>query len=281
LLKLCCCFLFLLILPPAVPTPRLVVMGDSITVGRGASTPDRSWAAIVARDLGMPLTNVAISGSRVAEQPIPAVTRGDTVIWLVGYNDMRAGTPITEFRATVAQGVTQMQQRGAQVVLVSGLRMSPAGYAAYAPQWNHGSDAQVARYAESVRDLAPFVDLQGIPPSTTNDLVHPDNAGHAAIAAAILAPTLTTQWQPDGLHVTWSAPESACLYAVDGAAWTYLSDTPCAASGEAIMPLAGDVGYTARMGRRIVLLSTSGEVLAETAVPARYTLAMPILLNGG
>jgi hypothetical protein len=89
--------------------------------------------------------------------------------------------------------------------------------------------------------------------------------------------TLTTTWQSDGLHVAWSAPESACLYAVDGARWTYLSDTPCAASGAVLMPLAGDVGYTARPGRRIVLLNTGGEILVEIVVPAHHEVALPII----
>ena len=259
----------------AQPTPRLVIMGDSIAAGQGASAPDRSWAALVAHTLGMPLTNVAIGGSRVAEQAIPDVAPGDLVVWFVGYNDMRAGTDLAAFRATVAAGVTALQNQGVRVILVSGLRMTRAGYVAYAPQWSHGSDKQAARYANAVRDLAPFVDLGGIAPSPTDDMVHPSDAGHAAIAQAILAPTLFASWPtPDALQVTWSAPGWHCLY-LDDALLGCTSD-----SATLTLPVGGvDVAYAPQLHRSLVLRGENVET-ARTVVPVeRFRTWMPMMLR--
>lgn len=173
--------LLLLVFPIPVSAPlRLVVMGDSIALGVGASTPDRSWAAIVAQQTGRQLVNLGIGASRVAEQPIPQVGPGDLAIWMVGYNDMRAGTDLAAYRATVATGVAQMQSQGARVIVASGLRMTADGYTVGAPTFNHGSDSAAQAYT------VDGIDLGGIVPTPTADRVHPDDAQHAAMAQAIL-----------------------------------------------------------------------------------------------
>lgn len=170
-------------LPPRL---RLITMGDSLTVGVGASDPDHGWPAIVARAYHRSLINVAVSSTRAAQQPAPAVQPGDLVIWLTGYNDMRAATPIDQFAATVADRVQQVQAAGASIILAAGLRMTAAGYAAAAPTWDHGSDAAAAAYAAAIAGLAAFVDLAAIAPTPVADSIHPNDSQYAAIAAAIL-----------------------------------------------------------------------------------------------
>lgn len=67
---------------------RLWLLGDSLTVGFGADSYEQTWAY----QLGG--INLAISGSLCEEQvrcSVPYIPlwadRGDTVIWLTGYND--------------------------------------------------------------------------------------------------------------------------------------------------------------------------------------------------
>src|SRR5688572_17128313 len=88
---------------PLAPRPRLVAFGDSITVGVGASSPERAYAAIVARHLGRTLDNRAIGATTLAQQLERAIrpaalVPSDCVLFLTGYNDMRAGTPLDEYR---------------------------------------------------------------------------------------------------------------------------------------------------------------------------------------
>lgn len=265
-----------LLLPPAVPVARLIVLGDSVAHGAGASSPAHSWAALVASGYGLPLSNQAIDSSRVSEQPIPSVSPDDTVIWLVGYNDMRFGTPLAGFRATVARGVTQLQAQGATVVLVGGLRMPLAGYAVNAPQWNHGSDVQARAYADAVRDLAPFVDLGGFVPSFAADLIHPDDAGHAAIAAAAFAPSLTAVWQGASLRVAWVAPGWHCLR-LDGASLDCRND-----SADLLLRTGGvDYLYAPRAGQVLKLFDERGIVVASVVVPIHLVprVWLPLILD--
>lgn len=261
--------LALLVFPTPDPAPlRLVVMGDSITVGLGASAPDRSWAAIVARQTGRQLVNLAIGGSRVAEQPIPNVGPGDLVIWLVGYNDVRAGTNIATFAATVAQGRAALPG----VVVASGLRMSSAGYAAYGPLWNKGSEAMTAAYAQAIQ---PEIDLSGIVPTPTADLVHPNDSQHAAIAQAILAGLvpLSASWVNDTLIVT-SAP--GCLYLVGGGLKNQLID--CDRGTYTLLPY-GDQNYVP-MGRTLVLRDELAQTTtARLDVPARVVVWLVMVVG--
>lgn len=255
--------------PDPAPTPRLVVIGDSIAVGVGASEPARAWAQIVARSLGRTLSTHAISGSRASEQPIPDVGPGDLVIWLVGYNDMRAGTPIGEYRATVAAGVARMQ--GATVIIASGLRMPD--YATHAPLWSHGSDQAAADYARAVFDLALFVDLGGLL-LTMPDGVHPDDAGHAAIAQAVLQPTLSAQITPRGVAVQWSAPEPVCPWLESGAVRLYAGGAlPCRASGSALL------GYVPDLPARVVLRTPEGAEVAGVEVRSGFRVVLVLVVK--
>jgi lysophospholipase L1-like esterase len=250
--------------------PRLVVLGDSITSGVGVA-PSQAWPSLVASALHRTLINVAVSGTTAAQQIVPNVAPGNLVIWLVGYNDMRQGTDLTAFRATVASGVARLQAAGAVVVLASGLRMTSAGYSCCGANWGHGSDAQAANYANAIRDLTAFVDLSGIAPSPVADQIHPDPTEQAAIAQAIRdqIPPLAATWQGDTLIVT---AEPGCLYLVGGLRRSQFVDCNQA---EYRLPMWGDQGFTP-IGRTLVLMSLDGQTeTARLKVPSRFVVWMP------
>jgi lysophospholipase L1-like esterase len=177
------------------PRPRLVAFGDSITVGVGASAPDRAYAALVAAAYGRCLVNRAASGSRIVEQlaaiKATPLLPTDLVVFLAGYNDMRAGTPLDEYGAMFDEALGRL--RPASVIVGTCLRMSPFGYTTGAPTWSHGGDDAVdainavivpmaARHGCRIANTTDAYD-----PTNTNDFSHPNDAGHAQIAAVMVA----------------------------------------------------------------------------------------------
>jgi lysophospholipase L1-like esterase len=83
----------------------LAVFGDSITVGAGASQPERSWASMLARRLGARLVNKGVSGTVLQATPLRdgrgdsgrarfsrdllGADKADALAILYGYNDAR------------------------------------------------------------------------------------------------------------------------------------------------------------------------------------------------
>lgn len=183
--------------PARAASGRLVAFGDSITFGLGASTPDRAYISQVAAAWGMPLTNFAVSGSHLAEIAACAATQlltpADTVLALVGYNDMRAGTPLATFRAQLDSMLADVCGRAGRVLIGNCLRMTPAGYAEI--HGSAGSDAAVSAFNQQIAQAcaaagAQLIDACGRydPYNATEDLVHPDDVGHAQIADAFVRP---------------------------------------------------------------------------------------------
>lgn len=180
--------LLLLFACAPAPQPRLIVLGDSIGVGLGASAPDRSYAALLAARLALPLDNRAISGTTIDGQPIPTdLQPGDVVVWLTGYNDMRHGNDPAVYGATLRTAVAAMVDQGATVYLAGCLPLDR--YNIYAPDWDRGSAALVAAYTAQIASVpgARFVRVAYDVRNVDADMVHPNDAGHAQIANSFLA----------------------------------------------------------------------------------------------
>ena len=167
--------------------------GDSISVGLGATEPSLSFVERVAGELNVHIDNRAVGGSRMAEQlqVIQGYSGSATnVIWLVGYNDMRAGTDVDDFAMMLQEGLTFLTQRHIRVYLGLCLRMTQEGYLLYGPQWNHGSDNAVLQLNQRIRQVADqypdvvLVEMDRYEPAIagSGDLVHPGDLGHLQIA---------------------------------------------------------------------------------------------------
>lgn len=171
------------------PVQRLVAFGDSITVGDGATEHRYGYAQLVAGS-GL-LDNRAVSGTRMIdhEQAIRSATfePSDTVLWLTGYNDMRIGTPLEEYRAGLQSALSCIP--GAYIG--NCLRMPQASYSI--PPNDKGSDARVLEFnrviAQEVRAAGcHLVDACAAwDTALCDDRIHPNNEGHAALARAFLA----------------------------------------------------------------------------------------------
>lgn len=167
-----------------------VALGDSISAGRFATTADRVFPALVAKDLGMNLNLMAKSGARAAwalpllasiDQAHPALVTIE-----LGTNDVGFNTPLADFSAQYETIVNAVSQPGTRVLCIG--------------SWLPSSviDGVIEQTCE--RHGATFVSLDGFYGDNSlhaqdgaqvylgkADWFHPGNAGHAAIAQAVLA----------------------------------------------------------------------------------------------
>jgi lysophospholipase L1-like esterase len=180
-------------------TLRYLALGDSYTIGTGASEAARAWPSIIAARLGAELTNPAVNGYTTLDlirEELPYVQRldPDTVSVLIGVNDLVQGRTADEYRrslTTIYDGVS-----GRPVVAVS------------IPTWSYvpaatgfGGKDHVDRltrlFNEVARDQAEgrgyrWVDLTeastsgvGKPGWIASDDLHPGDTQYAAWAEVI------------------------------------------------------------------------------------------------
>ena len=176
---------------------RYLALGDSYTIGTGASTPAHSWPAIIAerlkRQSGRPveLTNPAVNGFTTTDlmnKELPEVARlkPDLVTILIGVNDLvRERTP-DDYRASLVRiydEVAQEKPPGGRVFAVS------------IPNWSVVPAAREYGDPEQIRNLT----------DAFNDIAREEaNArgfGWIDITAASLSGLGTPDWiASDGLH---------------------------------------------------------------------------------
>lgn len=154
---------------------RYLALGDSFTIGTGAS-PDRAFPArLVARwsERGCPvaLENVAVDGytSRdVVEEELPAIARvkPSFVTVAVGANDIVQGRSIDEYRADVKRILGAARDAGARVVVLPQPDWSRSPVAASFGEPAALAEA-IARFNAALADEArasgaTFVDLHSL-----------------------------------------------------------------------------------------------------------------------
>jgi len=156
----------------------IVVFGDSLVAGRGASA-GQDFVSVLSRRLGASIINAGQSGDTTGA----ALTRLNRdvlalnpriVVVLLGGNDYLRRVPTEETFTNLDSIVTQIRQRGAAVILVGvgvGLISDPyrAEYKALARRRSAG--------------LIPDI-LDGIIGHTTlmSDSIHPNDRGYAMVA---------------------------------------------------------------------------------------------------
>jgi lysophospholipase L1-like esterase len=206
--------------PPAPPrataTPgrpvRIVVLGDSLAFGTGASAPRnafvfRAFLRVRAQHPGSRVDNYAIGGSTAADvlrlqAPRLAGARADVVVICVGGNDVVHRIAPDDFARTYAQLVARvraLQPRAAVVCCgVPDVGLSPLFTGA-----DHDAVTRLARADDAAiraaarRAGAAFVDLYAttlrehgdVNRFLSEDRFHPSDAGYAELADA-LAPAL-------------------------------------------------------------------------------------------
>lgn len=184
---------------PAPPRPRWLVHGDSITEGWWSTRPAHSWPAVAGRALGVDTVNLGYAGSArgepaVAEQ-LAALPAG--LVTLAFGTNCWSGVPHSApLLYETTRAFLTLVRRGhpdTPLLLLSPLLRPEAESTANAL----GATLAELRTAmeEAVRDLIaagdgrlallPGRDLLG--PGHLADGLHPDDAGHSRVAAAVVA----------------------------------------------------------------------------------------------
>lgn len=180
-------------------TLRYLALGDSYTIGTGATDGSRSWPSIIAKRLNAQLTNPAVNGYTTLdlireELPYVARVKPDLVSVLIGVNDLVQGRTLDQYRKSLTTIYDAI--RGTPVVAVSIPTWSYVPAAADfggAPEVEKltGAFNEVAIEEATARDFT-WVDIG--PASTSkigskgwiaSDRLHPGDAQYAAWAEAI------------------------------------------------------------------------------------------------
>ncbi len=87
---------------------RYLALGDSYTIGTGASDESHSWPSIIARRLNAELTNPSVNGYTTLdlirdELPYLERTKPDLVSILIGVNDLVQGRPPDNYRDSLTR----------------------------------------------------------------------------------------------------------------------------------------------------------------------------------
>lgn len=192
---------------PAEPVRHLLVMGDSTGVGTGATDPRDSVAGrIGAAHPDWRIDNLAVNGARVADLAGQAAraqalnARPDTVLLMVGGNDVIRLSDWQAVEADLLRAVRHASAQGARVVLVpcGEVGRSPLFW----PPWSwllNARSTTLHRVVASVavRTGAQVVDLR-VPPQQdpfvqqpqrhhAADGLHPSSAGYGVWFRQIVA----------------------------------------------------------------------------------------------
>lgn len=167
-----------------------IALGDSISAGRYATTADKVFPALIAQQLGMNLDLRARSGVRAAwavpqlasiDQAHPALVTIE-----LGTNDVGFNTPLSDFQNQYDAIVSALTVPGTRVICIGSWLPSTAIDAAIADscQRHGGTFVSLAGFygdnSLHAQDGAPVYLGRA-------DWFHPGNAGHAAIAQAVMA----------------------------------------------------------------------------------------------
>lgn len=197
------------------PTPlrplRYVPYGDSITDGAGASSDATRWSSVVA-DLVMKSTgrlliedNAGYPGDNVIDTLGPGVAtlalnkNPELIIFAGGLNDMRKNSNQASFTTQYGNMVQAAINANVPYILCINLAHM-TGYSDYGPTYNQGSDGLNHTFGGIIQTIAAaksvaFADIHtGMAHNdslVTVDGVHPNDAGHAAIAAVVAAAVIS------------------------------------------------------------------------------------------
>ena len=180
---------------------RYLALGDSYTIGTGASDESLSWPAIIASRLGADLTNPAVNGYTTLdlirdELPYLERVKPDVVSILIGVNDLVQGRMPDQYRASLRTIYDAVSGRRVAAVSIPTWSYVPAAADFGGKEHVERLTAifnDVAREEAAARELT-WIDIG--PASTSgvgtkgwiaSDQLHPGDAQYAAWADAIWA----------------------------------------------------------------------------------------------
>jgi lysophospholipase L1-like esterase len=178
-----------------------LALGDSYTIGTGASGESHSWPAIIASRLGATLTNPAVNGYTTLdlirdELPLLERVNPDVVSVLIGVNDLVQGRSTEQYRGALTRIYEAIGERKVVAVSIPTWSYVPAAA-------DFGGSEQVDRLTKAFNDVArdlakrrglTWIDIAEASTSgvgtqgwVASDNLHPGDAQYAAWAEAIWA----------------------------------------------------------------------------------------------
>jgi lysophospholipase L1-like esterase len=178
---------------------RYLALGDSYTIGTGASGTAHSWPSIIAERLNAELTNPAVNGFTTLDlirEELPYVERikPDLVTILIGVNDLVQGRTPDQYRDSLKHIYTLVGDLEVAAVSIPDWSFVPAA-AEFGGQDLVGRLTElfnkVARKEASARGFQ-WIDITevsrsgvGSPGWIASDQLHPGDAQYAAWAEVI------------------------------------------------------------------------------------------------
>jgi len=181
------------------PLKRYLALGDSYTIGTGATDESHGWPAIIAARLGAELNNPAVNGYTTEdlirdELPLVARLNPDIVTVLIGVNDLVQGRSSDQYRHSLATIYDAIEDRPVVAVSIPTWSYVPAaaGFGgAERVERLTGEFNDVGRGQATARGFA-WVDIGpvstsgiGSPGWIASDDLHPGDAQYAAWAEVI------------------------------------------------------------------------------------------------
>lgn len=181
---------------------QLTAYGHSWVAGEGASSPSRGFVGLVAASLGLMPNNLGVGGSSTpATAALVERTRPPaSAIYLVmtGLNDARLQgaleSGLEEYTAALGSILAALALANPAAAGTYAVAQPPLlDYSLHAPH-NLGADEIVDAYNERLRAVAAdhrgvvLVRVAGWDAATmlVDDAVHPNDSGHAQLAAAVV-----------------------------------------------------------------------------------------------
>lgn len=181
---------------------RILVAGDSLAVGVGASLPDKSLAGHLGRiHADAAICNVGISGARVcdlaAQLERVAYEHFDLVIIVIGGNDVTSLTLLDDVRRDVSHAVVAAKRIADRVILTSfgDVGRIPKFWYPFRRAYHASSVAMRDMFAQVALehgiDFVDFLDPEYDPTTDperylSGDGVHPNDAGYARYGNVLL-----------------------------------------------------------------------------------------------
>lgn len=183
----------------AIQTNDTVIqgVGDSIVQGVGATTPLLCWAQLVRDNLGFSLVNSGVASTTVATRIAYSSTgqsnlyetgKRNVMVFAMGTNDLAAlGSTATLQSNIQAYCAARKLAHPDWKIIVATILPRTASFSGGADATTFAADRTTvntwirANYASFADGLADYADLS----ITLSDGIHPNDAGHATIAATV------------------------------------------------------------------------------------------------
>lgn len=190
----------------------IVALGSSSTRGYGASAPQFAYPSRLEADLRERLPDIAVrvvnrgrNGEEIPQMllriaPEVVAEHPDLVIWQMGTNAVLHGDAAADEQQPIAQGITQIQESGADIVLMD-LQYAPRVLAkpGYAAMESVIAEAAQRAHVGLFRRFAIMQRWQGSPHAGAwmvgGDGLHMTDRGYACLASE-LADSLVAGWRP-------------------------------------------------------------------------------------